>query len=191
MEPVSLTIGVVALLGLPIALVATVKEIQETVKSIKRAQPELLDLVNETKLFAGMYDAFIDVFDEVSSNTEQILEIKRDQIAWTKKAIEGLENLLSKVQAVGRNPEYFYSFFEVLTAYVIWLRSKDTIKYLRASLSVARQSMVAFTNIRIIEKLNEELVDLKSALSPTERQRLESKYKMTVEDRIGMMRNKV
>jgi hypothetical protein len=191
MEPVSLTIGVVALLGLPIALVATVKEIQETVKSIKRAQPELLDLVNETKLFAGIYDAFIDVFDEVSWKTEQTLEIKRDLIAWTKKAIKGLENLLSKVQAVGRNPEYSYSFFEVLTAYVIWLKSKDTIKYLRASLSVARQSMVAFTNIRVIEKLNEELVDLKSALSPTERQRLESKYKMTVEDRIGMMRNKV
>jgi hypothetical protein len=124
-------------------------------------------------------------------NTEQTLEIKRDLIAWTKKAIEGLENLLSKVQAVGRNLEYFYSFFEVLTAYVIWLKSKDTIKYLRASLSVARQSMVAFTNIRIIEKLNKELVDLRSALSPTERQRLESKYKMTVEDRIGMMRNKV
>jgi hypothetical protein len=191
MEPVSLTIGVVALLGLPIALVATVKKIQETVKSIKRAQPELLDLVNETKLFAGIYDAFIDVLDEESSNTEQSLKIKWDLIAWTKKAIEGLENLLSKVQAVGRNPEYFYSFLEVMTAYVIWLKSKDTIKYLHASLSVARQSMVAFTNIRIIEKLNEELAHLKSALSPTERQRFESKYKMTMEDRIGMMRNKV
>jgi hypothetical protein len=191
MEPVSLTIGVAALLGLPIALVATVKKIQETVKSIKRVQPELLDLVNETKLFAGIYDAFIDVFDEESSNTEQTLKIKWDLIAWTKKAIEGLENLLSKVQAVGRNPEYFYSFLEVMTAHVIWLKSKDTIKYLRASLSVARQSMVAFTNIRIIEKLNEELAHLKSALSPTERQLLESKYKMTMEDRIWMMRNKV
>jgi hypothetical protein len=191
MDPASLTIGVVALLGLPIALVATVEKIQETVKSIKRAKPELLDLVNETKLFSGIYDAFIDVLDDAWSNTEQTLKIKRDLIAWTKKAIGGLENLLSKVQAIGRNPEYFYSFFEVMTAYVIWLKSKDTLKYLRASLSVARQSMVAFTNIRIIEKLNEELAHLKSALPPTERQRLESKYKMTVEDRIRMMRDKV
>ena len=119
MEPVSLTIGVVALLGLPIALVATVKKIQEIVKSIKRARPELLDLVNETKLFSGIYDAFIDVLDKASSNTEQTLEIQRDLIAWTKKATGGLENLLSKVQAVGRKPEYFYSLGEVLTAYFI------------------------------------------------------------------------
>jgi hypothetical protein len=188
MDPISLTIGVI---GLPVAIISTVKILRKTVQSVENAQPELLNLVKETDLFAGVYDAFLDVLDEDFSSKEGATKIKRDLMSYTKKLMKGFENLRHQVQAIDRNPKYYYSTIERITAHVIWMRSTSTIKYLRASLSVARQSIIAFTNIRLIEKLNEELAYLRSALLLTERHRIELKYGMTVERRIDVVRKKM
>jgi hypothetical protein len=188
MDPISLTIGVI---GLPLALVATFKMIQETFQSIKYAQRDLQGVDDTIDLFAGTYNDFLDVCDESSSSTEGVLKAKLRLKSLTQKTINGFQHVLDKVQAVARHPNYHYSITEIITAHLHWISSKNTIRYLRASLNVARQSMIAFTNTRIIEKLNTELAFLKSALSPTERQRMELQIGMKVEERIEIKREKL
>ena len=105
--------------------------------------------------------------------------------------MEGFKNLLHRVQAVGRDPRYEHSTLEVITAHYRWIMSKSTLRYLRASLNVARQSMVAFTNIRVLGKLNEELAYLRSALaSPDKRHNIELRHGVTLEERIEIVKMK-
>jgi len=187
LEGVGIAIGIV---GLSTVLATTVRKIRKTVQDIKYAQGDLREVEKEVRLFSRIYDDFLDACDEASSTTKNASKIKVSLISWTRKTIKGFENLLDKVEAIARDPEYYYSVRKVAAAYYCWLRSKGTVKYLRASLSVARQSMIAFTNIRVIEKLNEELAHLRSALSPTEREGIEMRLKMTVEERIKIVRKK-
>jgi hypothetical protein len=190
MDPASLTIGII---GLSTVLVTTVKKIQETVQDLKWAQRDLCDVYKEVDLFAGICDDFLDACDDDPSITKQASKIKLQLKSWTKRTLRGFKNLLGKVRAVARDPKYDYSAIEVVTAHVIWLRSKRTMQYLRASLSVARQNMICFTNIRVISKLNVELAHLKSVLSLTEAERrlVEVRHKMTVEERIVMIQQKM
>jgi hypothetical protein len=105
--------------------------------------------------------------------------------------MEGFRNLLHRVQAVGRDPGCEHSTIDVITAHYRWIMSKSTLRYLRASLNVARQSMVAFTNIRVLGKLNEELAYLQSALaSSTERQSIELRHGVKLEERIQIVQMK-
>ncbi|KAI4944104.1 hypothetical protein J4E91_008959 [Alternaria rosae] len=180
----------ISVFGLSTALAATVRKIRKTVQDIRYARGDLHEVEKEVLLFARIYDDFLDACDEASSVTENASKIKTSLISWTQKTIKGFENLLAKVQAIARNPEYHYSVSKVATAYYSWIRSKSTVKYLRASLSVARQSMIAFTNIRVIEKLNEELAYLRSTLSPTEREIIELRLKMTVDERVKIIQKK-
>ncbi|CAG5158502.1 uncharacterized protein ALTATR162_LOCUS5112 [Alternaria atra] len=187
MEPISLALGII---GLPAAFSVIVKELRKTVKSIRYAKRELQALDEEIDLFAGSYDDFLDTCDEASLSTKGTQDIKRHLISWTGKVMEGFDDLLSKVQALARDPDYDHSAIEVFTAHYRWIMSKSTLKYLRASLNVARQSMIAFTNIRVLGKLNEELAYLRSALSSAERQQIELRHGMTMEERIEIVQKK-
>jgi len=187
MEAIGVAIGVV---GLSTVLATTVTKIRKTAQDIKYAQDDLHDVEKEAHLFSRLYDDFLDTCDEASSITGNTLKIKKSLISWTENTIEGFQDLFDKVQAVAKDPEYYYSLKAVTKAYYNWIRSKGTLKYLRASLSVARQSMILFTNVRNIEKLNEELVHLRSPLSPAERESIELRRKMTVEERIRIVRRK-
>jgi len=187
LEAAGIAIGIV---GLSTVLAKTVREIRTTVQDIHYARGDILEVEKEVDLFSRIYDDFLDACDEASSMTKNASKIKTSLISWTRKTIKGFKNLLYKVHAVARDPEYYHSIREVASAYYIWLRSKGTVRYLRASLSVARQSMVAFTNVRIIEKLNEELAHLRSPLSSTERATIELRLKMPVEERIRIIRKK-
>ncbi|CAN9137474.1 unnamed protein product [Alternaria alternata] len=188
MEAVGLTIAVV---GLPVAIVSTVKIFRKTVQAVENAQPELRNLVKETDLLDGVFASFLDVLDEDPSYTQGTSKFTRDLVYYTEKLRNNFDSLRHEVRAVDRDFKYDYSRIERLTARIVWLRSTSTIKYLRASLSVARQSIIAFTNIRLIEKQNEELAYLRSALPLTEIRRIESKYGMTVEERIEVVRRRV
>ncbi|OWY54659.1 hypothetical protein AALT_g11579 [Alternaria alternata] len=188
MDPISLTIGVI---GLPVAIVSTVKIFRKTVQAVENAQPELRNLVKETGLLDGVFASFLDVLDEDPSYIQGTSKFARDLTYYTENLMKDFDSLRHGVRAVDRDFKYDYSRIERLTALIVWLRSTSTIKYLRASLSVARQSIIAFTNIRLIEKQNEELAHLRSALPLTEILRIESKYGMTVERRIEVVRRRV
>jgi len=190
MDPASLTIGII---GLSTVLLTTARKLRETVQDVRYAQGDLSDVLEETDLFAGTCDDFLDVCDEDPLNSERTQKLKLQLKSWTTRTVQGFDSLLDKVQAVARNPEDDYSAIEVIIAHIVWLRSKGTLKYLRASLSVARQNMICFTNIRIIEKLNVDLAQLKSVLSltKTEKRRVEMLYNMTVEERIAITKHKM
>ena len=190
MDPASLTIGII---GLSTVLLKTARKLRETVQDIRYARGDLSDVFVEIDLFAGTCDDFLDVCDEDPSISERTQKLKLQLNSWTTRTVQGFDSLLDKVQAVARNPEDDYSAIEVLTAHIVWLRSKGTLKYLRASLGVARQNMICFTNIRIIEKLNMDLAQLKSVLSSTktEKRRVEMLYNMTVEKRIEITQHKM
>ena len=188
MDPASLALTVI---GLPAALTVTFNSLRETVESIRYAKRELRDLEKEIDLFAGIFDSFLDACDEASLETEGASRIKRNLRSWTERLMEGFKNLLHRVQAVGRDPRYEHSTLEVITAHYRWIMSKSTLRYLRASLNVARQSMVAFTNIRVLGKLNEELAYLRSALaSPDKRHNIELRHGVTLEERIEIVKMK-
>lgn len=190
MDPASLTIGI---FGLSTVLLATVRKLKETVQDVWYAKDDLTHVQDEMDLFAGTCDDFLDMCDEDPSISEHTTKLKLQLTSWTIKTIQGFETLLGKVQPVARDPRDNYNIVEVVTAHVVWLRSKGTLRYLCASLVVARQSMVCFTNIRFIEKLNKELAYLKSILSltETERRRIEVGFNMTVEKRITITQEKM
>lgn len=174
MDPVSFAI---AIFGLPTVLVATAKMLRKTVKSIKYAEREVLDLAREMEWFDGTCKRFAPCANETS-------EIVRHLKSWSKKAKVGYDELLSKVKVLATQPGYRHFTMEMLIARLRWNQSKSFIKYLRASLSVARQSMVAFTNIYHIEKLDREMAFLRSALSTSDIKCIEKMHGKTVEKRI-------
>lgn len=174
MDPVSLAI---AILGLPAVLVQTAKMLRKIVKSIKYAEREVLDLAREMEWFDGTCDRFAPCANETS-------EIVGHLRSWSKKAKAGYEELLSKVQVIATQPGDRRFTMRTLVARLRWNQSKSFIKYLRASLSVARQSMVAFTNIYHIEKLDREMAFLRSALSTSDISCIEKMHGKTIEKRI-------
>ncbi|KAK3197386.1 hypothetical protein GRF29_216g1060 [Pseudopithomyces chartarum] len=181
MDPVSFAI---AIFGLPTVLVATAKMLRKTVKSIKYAEREVLDLAREMEWFDGTCKRFAPCANETS-------EIVRHLKSWSKKAKVGYDELLSKVKVLATQPGYRHFTMEMLIARLRWNQSKSFIKYLRASLSVARQSMVAFTNIYHIEKLDREMAFLRSALSTSDIKCIEKMHGKTVEKRIEELQKEI
>ncbi|KAF2798740.1 hypothetical protein K505DRAFT_295874 [Melanomma pulvis-pyrius CBS 109.77] len=121
----------------------------------------------------------------------EILRLSRS----LRKAIKSIRyarrEISKTVRALGADPKYEYSLVETFTAHVRWYFSKSSVACLRASLSVARECMNGFTNIRCIEKLDEQLRYLKRSVREGNRQALEAKLRMTVEERVEILEQRM
>jgi hypothetical protein len=73
-------------------------------------------------------------------------------------------------------------------ARIKWYINEKEVKCTRASLSVARQSILALSNIRIIGKIDEEIQMLKEAILQGNRQIIEKKLGMSVEQRLQLLK---
>ncbi|PVH97345.1 hypothetical protein DM02DRAFT_533387 [Periconia macrospinosa] len=87
--------------------------------------------------------------------------------------------------------KYEYSWVETLTAHMKWYLSRASVKYFRASLKVARESIQAYTNIRCIEKLDEQLDMLKKAIENGAEQSLEKELKIKVVERMNTVKQQM
>jgi hypothetical protein len=162
--------------------------IRKATKRIKNSRRDIAELTDETVIFAGLCEEFLracaDDHDAESRAVSWIIPLN----AWIKRTSTGLCNLLRKVEAVGPEPKHQYSIQDTLIAYIEWFFSKDTVRRLRDSLTVARASMSGFSNLMCIRKLNEELHMLSAALSNrTSRKDIELRFGMRVEVKIRMV----
>jgi hypothetical protein len=165
------------------------RAIHKATKRIKNAGRDIAELTDETVIFAGLCEDFLrtcaDDHDAESSAVSSILPLN----AWVKRTSTGLCDLLRKVEAIGPEPMHQYSIQNTLIAHIEWFFSKETVRRLRDSLTVARASMSGFSNLMCIRKLNEELHMLGAALSNrTSRKDIELRFGMSVEEKIRMVK---
>ncbi|KAJ4371178.1 hypothetical protein N0V83_004394 [Neocucurbitaria cava] len=180
MEPLgaaasAITIGVVIL--------EISSKLKKLIKGVRHARREIKHLAEEMGTFAKLYEYFIDDYYRARSDSEACFRsAAKSLISWAKKAIRDFKVLHHKVCALAGDPEY--SLLETVAAHMKWYFSKTAVKYLRASLVVARESMIGITNIRAIQKLDEDLAWLRSAFTQEQKQEIKEKFGMPVEQYI-------
>jgi hypothetical protein len=179
-----------------VALCATLVDIglaiHKATKRIKNTRQDVAELTNETMIFAGLCDEFfrtcVDDQEAMRGAASSILALK----AWIEKTSTELLALLQKVEAVGPAARFRHSLQDTLIAYLEWLSSKDTVKRLRNSLTVARASIDGFSNLMCIRKLNEELRVLYAILAnETDRRKAELELGMKLEEKIQMVQQRM
>ena len=178
--------------GAGIALCTTLTQcglaIRRATKRIKNSRRDIAELSNETVIFAGLCEDFLRTCaDDHQAKSSAFSSIGTLNI-WIERTITGLRKLLRKVEALRPDPRYRYSIQDTLIAHLEWFFSKDAVKSLRASLTIARANMTGFSNLMCIRKLNEELRWLKCALTnKTRRKEIENKLGMRIENKIDIV----
>jgi hypothetical protein len=180
MDPFSTAAAAVAL-G-PI-IIGITREVRNAYKSVKYARRELEELVNEMDIFTDHYSEFLKACSTRKKHRKRVWSAKTKLVSWAQRAIFDFKELLYKVDALARDPTYRHTVMETALAHCKWYFSKNHLGHLRASLSVARQSMVGFTNICNIELLDEQLAHLNSIMTPQQKQEIEKEYGVTKEQR--------
>ncbi|CAO2655764.1 Nn.00g045670.m01.CDS01 [Neocucurbitaria sp. VM-36] len=158
------------------------RSLKEMIKKIRYARREIEDLAKEMVMFSKLYEQFLDAYRTASKSETSFSSAAECLISWTMDAIHDFKILRNKVRALAGDPKY--SVLDTIAAHVRWYFSETAVKYLRASLIVARESMIGITNIRAIQKLDEQLKELRTALTQEHRQAVELKFGMTVEQYI-------
>jgi hypothetical protein len=161
------------------------REIQKAVKTIKNSRRDIEELANETIIFADLYQKFSSVCNESDDNASSSVAIA-ELNAWARSCIHGLEDLLDKVDVLLCEDKSSHFLEERLIAHLQWLFSKSTVKALRASLSVARESINGIGTLMHLNKLDAWIKKLKEYLKDRELRRdLEKKLRVPLEEAIG------
>jgi hypothetical protein len=160
------------------------REIQKAVKTIKNSRRDIGKLADETVIFAEIYQRFSSVCGESDDNASRSVAIM-ELGAWARSCIHGLEELLDKVEVLLCEDKSSHSIEETLIAHLQWLFSKSTVKALRASLSVARESINGVSTLIHLNKLDAWIKDLKEASKDRKLRRdLKKKFSGPLEDTI-------
>ncbi|KAH3966052.1 hypothetical protein HBH92_186350 [Parastagonospora nodorum] len=166
--------------------------VREAIQRIKNSRQDALDLSDEAVIFAGLCTQFLQVCDEDHNKNKAIHSSIHRLIGWLKKLEIGLYEVLQKAGALLPDPTNKHSIEKRWIARLEWFGSKKEVESLRASMSIARTSIDGFSNLICIRKLNEELKMLKLALVDAKlRERLEKKFGMTLNEKIGRVRQSV
>ncbi|KAH6616470.1 hypothetical protein C7974DRAFT_45351 [Boeremia exigua] len=159
--------------------------IQKRIKRVKDSRKDIERLANETIIFAGLYKRFLRACEEdpdaYTTDVSAILPL----ISWAQKTVDSLTTLLQRVESLYPQSKPRTDFEDRAVAHLVWYRSTSTVKALRASLSVARESINGFSNLMCLEKLKDQLKTLRKALlDPHKRSALERDLGISVEARI-------
>lgn len=190
MEPASLTLGCIALLS---PLLKCGKEIRKAVKRIRSSRRDILDLADDTIIFTGLCEDFLREACAHDGGAYADRSLPIEFLSdWITRTSRGLEEILQKVQALKSNPTARLSLEQKLIAYLEWLFSKSLVEYLRKNMSVLRESINGFSNLMCIQKLNEELRWLKTALAdPMHCKEVEAKWGMSIDAKIKLVQSAV
>lgn len=177
--------AVAATITLGAELVRISGSLRKAVRSIRYARRDIESLAEEIGLFSGLYENFLDACPLSSGSEAHSPSSNERLISWTRAAIRDYKKLRKEVGALARDPNP--SLLDTVAAHVRWYFRETTVKYLRASLCVARESITGLTNIRAIEKLDEQLSFLKSVLSTEQKRKIEIEYGMPVEQYVPIL----
>jgi hypothetical protein len=148
------------------------QSLYRSAKRIKYARRELMKLVKEMGIFADLYEDFYRVCVSDQRKKGRNTSSTRRLIDWIQDATDAIMVLLDRVQALAGDSRY--SKMEVLTAHVKWFFSENTVGYLRSSLRVAQESMRGFSNVTVIETINEEIQVIRAVVAQGNRQTIQA-----------------
>jgi hypothetical protein len=168
--------GVAAAITLGAELLRLSHLLSKMIKTMKTARRDMTKLVAEMETFADLYNDFYGVC--IADRKRGTASTKR-LVAWIMQAITAFKTLLDRVRALAG--ETAHGVLDTLAAHVKWYFSENDVKCLRASLSVARESMRGFSNIAVIEKVDGEMELIRAAIARGDGESLRE-----MEDGLGM-----
>lgn len=177
--------AVAAGIGLTSVLVKLGRSLRKLAVKIRYARRELSSLADEMKLFTNTCADFYGACHSDTSGGDIIASSLKHLIAWTKSTKRGFKNLLKRVGLLVDGSKN--SLFRTMAAQWKWYSSDKEVKLLRASLSVARQSVSALSNLRLVGIIDAEISLLKEALSQGSRHLLEKKLGTTIEQQLEIL----
>jgi hypothetical protein len=160
--------------------------LHKSAKKIRYARRELMKLVKEMGIFADLYEDFYRVCVSDQRKKGRNTSSTRHLIDWIQDATDAFRVLLKRVRALASDSRK--SMLETLTAHVKWVFSENEVKYLRMSLSVARESIRGFSNVTLIEATNKEIEMIRAAIAQGNQQAiqaLEGELGGTLEERLS------
>ncbi|KAF2830568.1 hypothetical protein CC86DRAFT_463847 [Ophiobolus disseminans] len=181
--------GIAAGITLGAEILRLSRSLLKMAKRIRYARREILKLVKEMGVFADLYEDFYAVCISDQRRKVRPIASTRRLVDWTQEATHAFKKLLDQVRALADDSRY--SMLETFTAHMKWFFSESDVKYLRSSLSVARESMRGFSNITFIATIDEEMDLLRATIAQGDRQRLQDmgvQLGMSVEDRLNELK---
>ena len=158
------------------------RAIQKSIKRIKNARKDAEGLASETIIFAGVYQRFLRTCNDESNISTTDALARHHLITWAQGTAMSLATLLEKVEALRPHSKARFGFEDKAIAHLIWHGSANTIKALRVSLRIARESINCFSNLMRLEQLKRLLETIKEALNGTSKRRdLEMKLGVALE----------
>lgn len=165
--------------------------LHEATKRVQHAREDIAHLANESITFAGLYDTFRETCDGELELVDASLATQRLTI-WTEDIIDELNRILEKVNTLRLDNNNKRSITGVLVAHLEWFFKRSAVERLRASLSVARDTINGFCIMIVLRKLDTELNMLNNALLDNEkRQVIESKLKVKLEVKINKLKQEM
>jgi hypothetical protein len=161
------------------------RSLHKLVIQIRNAPRELSKLADEMRLFRDVCSEFYRACYHDTAHNSNIESPIRHLVAWTQDAIRGFNEILGQVGLLidGSTSSVAQRF----AARIKWYFNEKEVKCTRASLSVARQSISALSNIRIIGKIDEEIHMLREAILQGNREIVEEKLGMPVKQRLQLL----
>lgn len=162
--------------------------VREAIQRLKNSRRDVLDLSDKAIIFAGLCNRFLHVYhDDHEAKSDFDSSIPR-LIKWMKETEVALCKILQKASALLPDSKTRRSLEERCIARLEWFGSKKAVERLRASMVVASTSIDGFSNLICIQKLNEELIILKLALTDEpNRRKFEKTFGVTLEKKIEMI----
>lgn len=166
------------------------KELRKAAKKVRTARREIMELVKEMGIFSDLYEDFYRVCVSDQRKKGRNTFPTQGLIDWIQDAIKAFKSLVYRVRALTGDSKY--SMLETITAHVKWLRGGDEVEYLRCALSVARENMRGFTNLKLIEAINEEMQLIQDILTRRDQREIEDleiKLGITLEERLEELKS--
>jgi hypothetical protein len=162
------------------------KSLYKSAKKIKYARHDLMKLIKEMGIFADLYEDFYRTCVLEQRRKGRDTSSTGNLIDWIQDATDAFRELSKRVKALAGDLKY--SKLETFTAYVWWFFGENEVKYLRSALSVGRENMRVFSNVTVIETINEEMQMIRDVIDQGDRQAiqaLEGRFGVTLREHLG------
>lgn len=147
--------GVAAAVTLAAQLLELGRKFKKMCKEMREAPSDFEQLADEMAIFAGLFGDFLDTCAPDLDMRLRRPSPEQSLVAWVRRAVRDYKKLRQNAPVF--NDRSNYPVLQDLKARFQWYKKAAVVQWLRTSLRVARESMNGFMNVRLLEKLDEEL----------------------------------